>query len=194
MAEKYLKSIPKNESGVQYSIEECEWIRFNLIETLYAIKYDMAISEFSYAGCRADIFGIANGRGVEFEIKLSRGDLYNDFKKRMTVGGIMPLKHDMLREGKAMVSRFYFVVPEGLLTEKECPDYCGLITFDIHMTSGWLFKVKKQAPMLHKNYISGGTWSTIAKRLALKTRYLTAKYAHNKFMTVRRLGLWQPLR
>ncbi len=173
-------------------VSDREWIRFNLIETLYYLQHDIVVSEFKYAGCIADIFSVVNGRGVEFEIKMSKADLLNDFQKRMSVGGRTPLKHDILASGKSMVSRFFFVVPQGLLLDVECPEYAGLITFDITMTNGWLFRIIKTAPLLHKNFISGSTWATIAKRLALKCRTMSMKYSKDDFVAVRRLGLWQP--
>jgi hypothetical protein len=173
-------------------VSDREWIRFNLMETLYHLQHEIVLSEFKYAGCIADVFSIVNGRGVEFEIKMSQTDLIKDFDKRMSIGGGTPLKHNILASGKSMVSRFYFVVPEGLLLDIECPEYAGLITFDITMANGWLFRVVKPAPMLHKNFISGSTWATIAKRLSLKLKNISMRYDRNNFIAVRRLGLWQP--
>lgn len=185
-------SLKNNRQIFVLDVKDREWIRFNLMETLYAMSYDIVVSEFKFAGCVADIFAVVENRGIEFEIKMSCSDIINDFKKRYSIGTATPFKHDYLAAGKSMISKFYFVVPEGMLNAGDCPDHCGLIHFDISMADGWLFKMVKPAPMLHKNFLTAGTWSTIAKRLAMRCKNMALRFSKNDFMAVRRLGIWQP--
>lgn len=170
-----------------------EYVRFCLIDALRFLKYDIVVSEFTYAGCRSDVFAVASGRAVEFEIKMSREDLLKDFDKRMTFGGINPMKHDMLASGKSIISKFWFVVPEGLIAASECPQHCGLITFDMNEPGGWFLKVIKVAPLLHRSFVGASTWATIAKRLDGKCQALLNKFSKTEFADRKRRGLCQLL-
>lgn len=170
-----------------------EYVRFCLMDALRFLSYEIVVSEFTYAGCRSDVFAVAAGRAVEFEIKMSREDLLKDFDKRMTFGGINPMKHDMLASGKSIITKFWFVVPEGLISSKECPQHCGLITFDMNQPGGWFLKVAKVAPLLHRGFVGASTWSTIAKRLDGKCQALLSKFSKTDFVERKRRGLCQLL-
>lgn len=170
-----------------------EYVRFCLMDALRFLSYDIVVPEFTYAGCRSDVFAVASGRAVEFEIKMSREDLLKDFDKRMTFGGINPMKHDMLASGKSIMSKFWFVVPEGLITASECPQHCGLITFDMNEPGGWFLKVVKIAPLLHRSFVGASTWATIAKRLDGKCQALLSKFSKTEFAERKRRGLCQLL-
>ena len=61
----------------------------------------------------------------ECEIKISRSDFHNDFKHKRK-------KHLLLESQDAQADNkkpdyFYYVVPEGMITEEEVPEYAGLI-------------------------------------------------------------------
>lgn len=82
-----------------------------------------------------------SGYTVEVEIKISRSDFLADFKKP---------KHNLLKlkpkdYEKSVANRFYFAVPEGLITKEEVPDYAGLI-----YVKKYRCEVVKKAPLNHK--------------------------------------------
>lgn len=90
-----------------------------------------------------------NSYTYEIEIKISRTDFKADAKKTV--------KHSILSKGEftsgtythkweRRPNRFYYAVPEGLITTDEVPAYAGLIY--ISETGG--LTVVKQAPFIHK--------------------------------------------
>jgi len=81
----------------------------------------------------------------EYEIKISRADFKNDFKKTYWNTN----KHEQLKNWKLDCNRFYFIVPKDLIKINEIPEYAGLIYFD-ETPKGWLFKTVKNAKFLHK--------------------------------------------
>ena len=95
----------------------------------------------------------------ECEVKISRADFKNDWKKerkhQILEGTYMPKEVDVFERGK-WVNRisetvlkphyFYYAVPEGLITEDEVPDYAGLIYIcDVYPR----FKIVKECKKLH---------------------------------------------
>jgi len=81
----------------------------------------------------------------EIEIKVSRADFKNDFKK-MDRGG--KNKHEKLQSGKGLKpNKFCFAVPNKLISVKEVPDYAGLIYF----YKGGSGKIIKRPKFLHKD-------------------------------------------
>lgn len=94
-----------------------------------------------------------SGYAYEFEIKISRGDFKNDFKHKK--------KKHLLLENKSndskMPNYFYYVVPAGLITEEDVPEYAGLIYIhgSIIGTNRYYYSFEeiKSAPKLHTNKI-----------------------------------------
>lgn len=122
----------------------------------------------------ADILEITkSGYAYEYEVKISRSDFKADAKK--SSGWIEPkeanfekkvlYKHDLLKEG-SRVSRFFFIVPKGLVSPEDVPDFAGLIYADAvdcgfysrekgHYTKKRvLFTIVKEAPRLSKEKFS----------------------------------------
>ena len=81
----------------------------------------------------------------EYEIKISRADFKNDFKKACWNRN----KHERLKDWKLDCNRFYFIVPRDLILIDEIPDYCWLIYFD-ECPKWWFFETVKNAKFLHK--------------------------------------------
>ena len=81
-----------------------------------------------------------DGYAYEFEVKISRADFQNDFQK---------YKHLLFKridkKGVLLPNRFYYVVPENLISAAEIPKYAGLIYI-----VGTHVKVVKRAPFIHK--------------------------------------------
>lgn len=104
-----------------------------------------------------DILALSKaGISTEYEIKMSRSDFFADFKKGKSYSGID--KHFMLQTGERnsgfgwqrTPNRFYFVVPKGLVTDEEVPEYCGWIEILPHGE----VMVRRKAKMLHNGKIN----------------------------------------
>lgn len=158
-------------------------VRFFLKDILLSAGYDIVLAEFKYRGCWADLFSVVGNRAIEFEIKSSRQDYFNDFKKTMYAGAFVN-KHSYISSGKSVISRFYFVVPEGMVDIEECPYHTGLIYYtalDIPV-----FRIVKHAPLLSKEFLPGGTWSTIAKRLMVRNQNLCIRYQDTEYINLKK--------
>lgn len=80
-----------------------------------------------------------DGYSFEIEVKISKRDFKNDFKKE---------KHKLFveKDGKRLMpNRFYYAVPEGIITENDLPPYAGLM-----IINGGHAVIKKRAPFIHK--------------------------------------------
>jgi hypothetical protein len=121
-----------------------------------------------YIGCfEADIMELTkSGYAVEYEVKITRADFHNDAKKQKVYATQPPKsKYEILQEGKR-VNRFYYIVPEGLITESEIPEFAGLIYARIRKVSYYSFEkghyekekmfflTVKPAPILAKEKLS----------------------------------------
>jgi len=105
-------------------------------------SYDVVLPNFYYGGKECDLFRITESDLViEYEIKISRSDFFADFKKHDGQ------KHENLKlgDGWKVPNRFFFVVPEGLVTKEEVPPYAGLIYYKKDR-----FEMVRPAKILHK--------------------------------------------
>jgi hypothetical protein len=65
---------------------------------------------------------------IEVEIKTSRADFKNDFKKTTGFRNYGKNKHEHLQSDNTYKpNKFCFAVPEGMITQDEVPKYAGLI-------------------------------------------------------------------
>jgi len=126
--------------------------------------YEIVIPNFYVGRYEMDVFRrMKSGYVVEYEIKISKSDFLNDFNKCHTeYKGRYPdrqyfdiKKHDLLKLGNYPANRFYFVVPKGLLTIEDIPEYAGLIEY--HRESKH-FETVKTAPLMHKNKLDDKTY------------------------------------
>jgi hypothetical protein len=126
----------------------------------------------------------ASGYCYDIEIKITRSDFFADFKKRvkhliLQTGAYEHkwsiregLNRDWTEYSKSIEhnfrpNKFYYCVPEGLITVNEVPEYAGLM-----YVSGYNIKTVKEAPFIHKEklkfearlcdkfywYWKSGTW------------------------------------
>lgn len=79
---------------------------------------------------------------TEYEIKVSR----NDFLKEADKEGKYAFLSGQRPPRKGIPQRFYYAVPEGLITLDEIPDYAGLIYVS---KTGKLTTIRK-APWIHR--------------------------------------------
>lgn len=77
----------------------------------------------------------------EFEIKISRSDFFNDFKHKTRKHSFLGAVNKEYLNG--IPNYFYYVVPKGLITKEEVPEYAGLCYVD-----GEILYTIKKAPKL----------------------------------------------
>lgn len=137
----------------------------------------------------ADVLGInSNDFLYEYEIKTSRGDFRNDFKKtkkhkkledqKSGVYKYIREKGQRTKEKRVMFhipNRFYYACKKGLIKPEEIPKYAGLIYVD---ERGGYEEILK-APLLHKDKATSCTFRTMARilsqRLVLGCSYFRYK-------------------
>lgn len=178
--QRYSTYVPvRNENREYDKCADVDLVRFFLMEFLFRSRFDIVISEYEYKRTIADIYAVVENRAVEFEIKGSRSDYFTDFKKKMFVGRLVD-KHSQIKSGKSGISRFYFVVPEGMIDYNEVPEYSGLIYYQLHKGIP-VFRVVKPAPLITKDFLSPHVWSTISKKLMVRARNIADRYINNKY-------------
>lgn len=95
-----------------------------------------------------DVFKLMKtGLVVEYEVKISRADFFNDFKKnykRYQQDAVY--KHQEIAAGRS-ANRFVFVVPIQLVRPDEVPDYAGLMYYTESINQ---IVTIKPAPLIHK--------------------------------------------
>lgn len=112
---------------------------------------DVVVHNFFLNAFEADMIRISDsGTMWEFEIKISRSDFFNDFKKRR----YGKVKHEQLKEGKLEPNYFCFVCPKGMIKKEEVPFYAGLIEFERSKDNNNVpcirFQYVKKGKRLHK--------------------------------------------
>lgn len=129
---------------------------------------DIVLPNYYYGMYEMDVFRVTGaGYVFEYEIKMSRGDYFADFKKGKDWG---VLKHDKIKSGD-ICNRFMFVTPKGLIEKHEIPDYCGHIEF----TEFYNFEVNKVAPLIHKNKIQESEYRPMAIKCSFREELLRQK-------------------
>ena len=163
--------------------EEIKWseeliqqqLRYNFLSP-NSVKY--FTENLNVYDWESDVLKITkSGYAYEFEIKISRGDFKNDFKHKK--------KKHLLLENKEnnskMPNYFYYVVPEGLVTEDEVPEYAGLIYVHATIIGNsrvyYQFQEIKAAPKLHSNKIDENNLKLIDK---FYYNYIHWKHKHEK--------------
>lgn len=137
---------------------------------------DIILPNFYVQGYEMDLFKLKNsGYVYEYEIKISRADFKNDFKKNNKYKSVTNTKHNDISTGKRC-NRFFFVVPENLITIEEVPEYAGLIYY----TGSW-FQLVKNDPMLHKDKFEN------FKQLAISLSYRETNVRYKLYEAKRRI-------
>ena len=109
---------------------------------------------------------------TEYEIKLTKQDFHNDFKKVSCKYSNGINKHEYYAEDQFRKWRgeeiprpkyFYFVTPKDLLDLSEIPDHCGLLEL-----GSYKLRVKKKAPVLKSKKLSAGQFYNLATKVSRK--------------------------
>jgi hypothetical protein len=132
-----------------------------------------------------DVFKLTHaGIMYEYEIKISRSDFKQDFKKG-TINYHKQVdknsgKHFDIRAGKCKCNKFFFVVPENLITKDEVPEYAGLIYYCVSDYGGDSLRTVKPAKIIHKNKYTD--FEGLAKKLAWRCEIYQGKvnYANGR--------------
>jgi len=164
-------------------------------QSLIVEKYrrSFVLPNYTPAGWfECDVFELTSaGYFREYEIKMSRGDFFNDAhkKKRGAFDWVRrqyenrPTKHDMLEDCRTVGPRqFWFVVPLGLVKASEAPEWSGLFVAESRKNGRPPYSVRLnmevEAPLLH----SEKCCQKIAAHAKSVTywRFLKA-FIHNRF-------------
>ena len=129
---------------------------------------------------------------IEYEVKTTKADLRNDFNKTWhNQIKTTPKKHDFIINGKR-TNRFYFVIPESFIEDKELiesiPNKYGIIAYSAinpnNISEGFAFRYYRKAGVLHKNKI--GTVRNVKQRefvektAIIKYNFLYIKYTRRE--------------
>lgn len=113
---------------------------YNYLHSRHDFSEEVVLTNYFHADWEADILIIDRaGLSHEIEIKLSKADFKNDFKKHFTHPrtGEKFLKHDKICCGDYVCNYFSFLLPMGLVPHSEIPDHCGIIEF-YHDVDDWV--------------------------------------------------------
>jgi hypothetical protein len=149
-------------------------LKWNLLNWVQQKGSEVVIPNFFHGMFEMDVFLLkSSGYIYEYEIKVSRSDFKADFKKSYNQGEWGDnkkevFKHDLIAKGEAPCNRFFFVVPEGLITPEECPSHAGLIYYyEQSKKKNWYgFQIVKNAKLLHKR--SFDNWKDLCNKLAFR--------------------------
>lgn len=125
------------------------------INTHCNFEKDFILTNFFHSDWEADIL-LINQQGLshEIEIKLSKSDFRNDFKKFYTnqKTGEKFLKHDKIGCGDYICNQFSFLIPMGIIDYNEIPEHCGIIEF-YHDEDHWetTFHYIRQPKTIHSD-------------------------------------------
>lgn len=141
-------------------------ILFELIRHVRKHGSEVLIPNIYFGRYEFDLFRLLNnGYLYEYEIKTSRADFKNDFKKakkfRIDGGFIEISKHEEIQSGNYTANRFYFVVPEGLIKPNEVPKNVGLIYYYENVIKP--FRIAKKAGFVNKNKIEVDAFELLKK-------------------------------
>lgn len=138
-------------------------IIFHLLQHGRKDPSEIMIPNFHCFMYEMDVFKLTKtGLVVEYEVKISRADFFNDFKKNHGRYRQDPVyKHQELAQGRA-ANRFFFVVPKDLVSKEEVPYYAGLMYFnqtaDEILYGRDSIHTEKPAPLIHKRQFEDYKW------------------------------------
>ena len=128
-------------------------LTFSYISRFCDFENDLVLTNHFHSDWEADILIVdKQGYSHEIEIKLSKADFKNDFRKRNLNRNTNEkfLKHDKISCGDYPCNSFSFLLPQGMIELEEIPDYCGIIEF-YHNPDSWqtTFDIIRQPKQIH---------------------------------------------
>jgi len=172
-------------------------IQLALMKNIRTNPTDIIVPNYFLGHFECDVLKVSkSGQYSEYEIKISRADFKNDFKKETLVktdriekkvfatytyeGAVYEprTKHDMIVCNERC-NRFYFVVPEGLIKADEVPPGLGLIYTKLTQW-GIVFEVIKTSKMFKAPNATAEKWQHLAANLAYKLTDAKQRLANYK--------------
>ena len=145
-----------------------EAIQVALMSWVKSTRADIVIPNYYLGAWECDLLKIAynNGFLTEYEIKVSKADFKKDAQKQTQYS--KKNKHDEVLFGKRC-NRFYFVVPDGMISPEEVPKGMGLIyAIENDSLIGIDFKIIKVSKLLKKDKCDQRLYTHIAQMLCMK--------------------------
>lgn len=140
---------------------------------------DIVITNHFHTDWEADILMIdVDGCSHEIEIKMSKADFKNDFKKSYVNSqtGEKFLKHDKIGCGDYVCNKFSFLLPMGMIEAETIPKHCGIIEF-YHNPDSWeteFYEIRKPKEIHGDSY-----WKLVDKEAFV--RILARNLLYKKF-------------
>ena len=166
---------------------------FDLMTFIRKTPNEVVIPNFYFGWYEMDVFRLTpSGFVTEYEIKTSRADLKNDFKKSRIIkfsnkegDNTEVFKHEEIEKGSYKANKFFFVVPDGLVKPEEIPKHCGLIYFkkSVSEIDGNIykeFKVVQPAKFLNKNKFEESGFKDLCKSLSWREMTIRLKNIRQK--------------
>lgn len=158
-------------------------ICFDFLTFIRTVPDEVLIPNFYFGFYEMDVFRLtASGWVTEYEIKTSRADFKNDFKKSRIVkfskeeGDETEVwKHEEIEKGSYKANKFFFVVPDGLVKPDEVPANCGLIYY-----KDGVFKTVKIAKIIHRNKFEESGFRNLCKSLSWREMFIRQKNVRQK--------------
>jgi hypothetical protein len=150
----------------------CNLIQKELMAWVMASTYDIVVPNYYLGRYECDVMKVSKaGHIYEYEVKVSKADFKKDAEKCIKgylTRQVISTKHDDILNGKRC-SRFYFVVPEGLVKPEEVPAGLGLIYASHSHRDGLLnFKIVKVSKNFRKHSVDVEFYKHIARNLSIK--------------------------
>ena len=145
-----------------------EELTYNFISKYCDFEKDLVLTNHFHSDWEADILIIdEEGMSFEIEIKFSKADFKNDFKKQYQNQKTKEkfLKHDKISCGDYPCNRFSFLLPQGMIEADTIPEHCGIIEF-YHNPDSWetTFTMIRKPSIVHTDSF----WKFFDKNLMLK--------------------------
>lgn len=135
---------------------------------LYEKQHSPITTRFTGMGLQeCDVISVSKSDYIyEYEIKTSRADFKKDFIKEKHTHMINESSTKVVRGKKLYLlpNYFTFVVPFGLVSEEEVPEYAGLM----YMNDDSSFVIVKKPKLLHKEKASEEFIRKLAHNLTCK--------------------------
>src|SRR5574343_36813 len=122
----------------------------------------------------------------EYEIKVSKNDFKNDFRKKEFNYKESKNKHDIIKNNEYVANKFSFVCPENLIDIKDIPEKYGLIYLvknnynSDNIDLNYDFKIIREAKFLHKDKIHDSFYKKIAYKLSFRENQYRVRHWNNK--------------
>lgn len=143
-------------------------VKESLATRLKEQRFDMVIPGYLYRGFKMDLYAIAAGRAVEYEIITTAQGLADELFRAAQFGKEARNWHVALFNGLLPQNMFYFVVPTGFVDPKLLPSHCGVIEFEYSPKWGRIvFTAVRPSQLYHREYVSN--YKTIAMYLYEKS-------------------------